>query len=313
MEDEIITNLTNENKKYCNVEKFIFEKRIGRGQFSEVYRVTSVDDGRLVAVKKIHFYDMVDASARMDCLKEINLLQQLVHVNIISYLGSFISDSQLHIVLELADAGDLARLIRNFRKRNKLILERTIWKYFVQICAAIDHMHSKRIMHRDIKPANVFITSDGVVKMGDLGLGRFFSHKTVAAHSLVGTPYYMSPERVKEKGYNFQSDIWSMGCLLYEMAALKSPFYGDKLNLFALIRKIENCDYDNLPAYAYSTKYRNLVDVCIRAEPSERPNITYLYDIASERHSYWCQQTVDEAVSTSSSSSGKYSKAPSYI
>lgn len=185
---------------------------------------TSSGAEKYVALKRIKFYDIQNSKLRMDCIKEVKLLQQLKHPNIINYNISFIERNELFIVLELADGGDLSKLIRYFQRRQQLLSQKTILKYFSQICSAVSYIHSKRILHRDIKPANIFMTSDGCVKLGDFGLGKFFSQNTLDAHSIVGTFYYMSPERICESGYAFSSDIWSLGCVLYELITLHSPF-----------------------------------------------------------------------------------------
>lgn len=179
---------------------------------------------KYVALKRIKFYDIQNSKLRMDYFAEVKLLQQLKHPNIINYNISFIERNELFIVLELADGGDLSKLIKYFQRRKQLIREHTILKYFTQVCSAVKYIHSKRVLHRDIKPANIFMTSNGCVKLGDFGLGRFFSQNTRDAHSIVGTFYYMSPERIKESGYGFSSDIWSLGCVLYELITLNSPF-----------------------------------------------------------------------------------------
>ncbi|KAK6619358.1 Serine/threonine-protein kinase Nek6 [Polyplax serrata] len=223
----------------------------------------------------------------LDCMKEIRLLQELDHPNIIKYIDSFGDLCELNIVLELADGGDLAGLL-NYAKQEKLLIdEKTIWKLFVQITLALQHMHTKRIMHRDIKPANIFLTKTGTVKLGDLGLGRYFSCDTNAAHSLVGTPYYMSPERIKESGYNFKSDIWSVGCLLYELAALQSPFYGEKMTFYTLCRKIELGDYSPVPCDLYSKQLQDLVNACLRLESASRPDAAFVHKMAKKMNDHF--------------------------
>ena len=231
-------------------------KAIGKGKFAIVYRAKKVDSDEIVALKRINV-DSIDDKARDKTLKEVGFLQSLDHPNIVRYMDSFITDNDLVIVFEWAAAGDLKRQLRKAQERGVGFDERVIWKYFSQICDAIAHMHERRIMHRDLKPANIFLTLDGTVKVGDLGLSRELSENTIQAHSKVGTPLYMSPEVLKGDGYDFKSDVWSLGCILYELAMLKSPFKAEGLNLYSLFQKISNGDFQPLPSN-YSEDLRSL-------------------------------------------------------
>lgn len=156
-------------------------------------------------------------------------------------------------------AGDLAGLIKKAATSHTLLSEAIVWRYASQICDALKYMHERRVMHRDIKPANVFIAADDTMKLGDLGLGRYFSSKTQQTYSNVGTPYYMSPESMQGGGYDFKSDIWSLGCLLYELATLHSPFYSDGINFYVLGKRIMNRHFEPI-SDAYSLQLSQLVD-----------------------------------------------------
>ena len=159
-----------------------------------------------------------------------------------------------------------------------------IWEYLTQITAAIAHMHSKRIMHRDLKPANIFITADGSLKLGDLGLGRSFGSQTYEAFSKVGTPLYMSPEVLKGSGYDWKSDVWSIGCIAYEMAELRTPFKADneKMSLYDLFQSISRGEYPPIDA-RYSEEFRCLVDMMLRLDPAERYDAAQVLKVCKQQ------------------------------
>ena len=282
-------------------------KAIGKGKFSVVYRAKRKADKRLVAVKKVAIVDIMDKKTRDKCLKEVKLLQSLEHPNIIQYLDAFLSggdewhsssqakgdnggrvtnsaagsnnQSDLIIVLEWAEAGDLKRQLRKAIQKRARFEERIIWRYFAQIASAIGYMHSKRIMHRDLKPANIFLMADGTIKVGDLGLSRSLSENTLQAHSKVGTPLYMSPEVLRGNGYDFKSDVWSLGCILYELAALKSPFKEQGLNLYGLFQKINKGTYPPVPQ-PYSKTLTLLVRDMLSVDVQGRAEVGRVVEVA---------------------------------
>ena len=256
---------------YCTGESEL--TLLGRGKFSVVHKTTRRSDSLPVALKTIQVFEM-GSKERNECLNEIQLLQQMQHPHIIRYLDCKMERNELTVVMELAGHGDLAGLIKTAAKASEPLGEARAWEYFSQVADALAYMHERRVMHRDIKPANVFISvsSSGstVMKLGDLGLGRYFSSKTEQTHSTVGTPYYMSPECIQGGGYDFKSDIWSLGCLLYELASLRSPFYSDGLNFYMLGKRIMKGEFEALSDV--SAELNALVNRMLQINPADRPS-----------------------------------------
>mmetsp|Transcript_43213 Transcript_43213/g.136640 ORF Transcript_43213/g.136640 Transcript_43213/m.136640 type:complete len:678 (-) Transcript_43213:15-2048(-) len=258
------------------LQMYAVGKKIGSGKFSVVFRAR-MSDGRNVALKKINIFDMMDAKSRNKCLREVHMLRSISkHENLIEYLDAFIENNELMIVFEWAENGDLRRLLR---RATAPFEEREVWKYFLQVAGAVAHMHEQRMMHRDIKPANIFISANNVLKLGDLGLGRVFSAESVETFSKVGTPLYMSPEVLHGQGYDFKSDMWSLGCLLYEFATLSSPFEAPNQNLYDIFKRINDGDFAPLPEL-FSQELRGLVNRMLHKDPKKRPTASEAFAFA---------------------------------
>jgi NIMA (never in mitosis gene a)-related kinase len=230
----------------------------------------------------------MDPKQREKCLKEVSLLQSLKHPNIINYLDSFIEENELLIAIEWAEKGDLKRVIKRAQAEELPIEELKVWEYMHQIASALKHMQEKRIMHRDLKPANIFITADGTLKLGDLGLGRFLSSQTIEAFSRVGTPLYMSPEVLKGSGYDWKSDVWSLGCVVYELACLHSPFRKDdtKMSLYDLFQTISKGEFVPV-GERYSEELRTIVNSMIQVNPEKRLDIDQVVELCNIQLKSW--------------------------
>ena len=265
------------------IEGFKIIKFLGRGKFSVVYQAERQADSKLVALKIINIYDIKDKSLVEKCLQEVNLLKRVNHPNIIKYLDSFIFQNELYIAVEWADKGDVKRLIRKYKQEGDEIDESRVIEYTREIAAGLNHMHEQRVIHRDLKPANILITSDGIFKLGDLGLGRIMNTETIKTFSKVGTPLYMAPEVINgSEGYDFKVDNWSLGCVIYELITLRSPFQtSEKLSLIELFKKINSGLYPKIDNNKYRTAAK-ISEALLKVDPRERMELPQVIKICDE-------------------------------
>jgi NIMA (never in mitosis gene a)-related kinase len=212
-----------------STKDFEIGKELGKGAFGSVAIVKRNVDGKQYAMKRVKI-SQLGTKERENALNEVRILASLSHANIIGYKEAFFDESTqvLNIVMEFADDGDLESKIQKNIKSKGSFSEKDIWSYLVQIITGLKYLHDNKIMHRDIKCANIFILKNGLIKLGDLNVSKIV--KMGLAHTQTGTPYYASPEVWSDKPYDYKSDIWSVGCVIYELCALKPPFRAQSLD-----------------------------------------------------------------------------------
>ncbi len=204
--------------------KYKTEKVIGRGSFGTTYLVRSTTDSRCYAMKRLAL-EQLGPKEREEALNEIRVLTKLRrHPNIIRVQDHFEDDGRLCIVMDYADGGDLAQRIEAQASSRTKFSEEQVLDWFVQLCLALKHAHDRKVLHRDLKPQNVFLTRKNFVRLGDFGISKVLSSTMSVAMTCVGTPLYLAPELCEGKEYDNKSDMWSLGCMLYELCALSPPF-----------------------------------------------------------------------------------------
>ncbi|XP_043548079.1 serine/threonine-protein kinase Nek3 isoform X1 [Chiloscyllium plagiosum] len=242
-------------------------KVIGEGSFGRALLVQAHNESQQYVMKEIHLSK--NPSGLQRSRREAILLARMKHPNIVTFIDSFEAEGHLYIVMEFCDGGDLTQKL--LQRKDKLFPEETILNLFVQICLGMKHIHDKRVLHRDIKSKNIFLTKNGVVKLGDFGSAHLLNSPMAFAHTYVGTPYYVSPEIWENKPYNNKSDIWALGCVLYELCTLRHPFQSNSWK--NLILKICKGTYTPIPRH-YSYELQYIIKQMFKRNPKDRPSVS---------------------------------------
>lgn len=250
------------------MEKYEPVQAVGRGAYGNVYLYRRLFDNKQVVIKQIPMESITTEECELT-KNEVKVLAMLHHPNIIEYYENFLENNTMMIVMEYAPGGNLYDYLR-CRGEGNLLQEEDVLHLFCQLVVGIKHIHECSILHRDIKSHNILLDrSHRIVKIGDFGISKILSSKS-KAHSVVGTPCYLSPELCQEKPYNKKSDIWALGCVLYEMLTLRRAFEAGTLP--ALIMKIMRGIF--VPIHPqYSAEMRSLVHLLLHVDPAQRPNI----------------------------------------
>mmetsp|Transcript_37896 Transcript_37896/g.80514 ORF Transcript_37896/g.80514 Transcript_37896/m.80514 type:complete len:370 (+) Transcript_37896:102-1211(+) len=246
-------------------------REIGSGSFGRAYLVTKQADKKYLVMKEID-------NPRDKAELEAKVLNALKHPYIVRYWESFMYDKKLCIVMDYCEGGDLWQYIAACKKKASPIKESQVVRWFTQMCLALKYMHQNNILHRDIKTQNVFLAKKegappggGEVRcavLADFGIAKVLKDENAFAKTLVGTPYYLSPEICQNKPYACPSDVWAVGCVLFELCALRVPFEAQEI--VQLVDRIIRGQLPHIPK-GYSAELQKLSDDLLERNTTKRP------------------------------------------
>ncbi|XP_061689390.1 serine/threonine-protein kinase Nek4 isoform X2 [Syngnathoides biaculeatus] len=258
------------------MDNYIFIRVVGKGSYGEVNLVKHRTDRKQYVIKKLNLTTS-SKRERRGAEQEAQLLSQLRHPNIVTYRESWEgTDLQLYIVMGFCEGGDLYHRLK--QQKGELLPERQVVEWFVQIAMALQYLHERNILHRDLKTQNIFLTKTNIIKVGDLGIARVLENQNDMASTLIGTPYYMSPELFSNKPYNHKSDVWALGCCVYEMSTLKHAFNAKDMN--SLVYRIVEGRLPQMPS-KYDPQLGELIKSMLCKRPDDRPDVKLIL-----RHPY---------------------------
>ena len=250
------------------MHNFELISKLGEGSYSTVYKVRRKADLKMYALKKVKLKNLSEKE-KQNALNEIRILASIKSDHIISYKEAFIEekDKILCLVMEFANKGDLFQKITYYKQMQKSFEEVEIWNIFIQILKGLKCLHDLKILHRDLKSANIFLFNNNLAKIGDLNVSKVT--KTGIGNTQTGTPFYASPEVWNDESYTSKSDIWSLGCVIYEMITFNPPFKAESMD--GLYHKIMKGKYQKIPD-KYSKDLNEILKLLLRVDPKERPS-----------------------------------------
>ena len=254
---------------------------IGSGSFGKVFKILDKDSNKIYALKRIDLNNNQFKENLKSIQTETQILKSIKSEHIVQFHEYFKEGDSFYIVMEFCENKDLRSFINNYKKNNKLIHENVIKVITVELCLGIKEIHSKNIIHRDLKPENIFISDDYKIKIGDFGISKILDG-TDYAQTFAGTFCYLAPEIINGNKYTNKADIWSLGCILYELCTLNRCF--DSNNILKLINQINSGIHGKIDLNIYNDRWQKMIDLLLKKDYKERPNIEEALELCSRKN-----------------------------